>query len=330
MPPLCRHKSLPREHEDTPLNVIPEIAAAQEEFAAVRRDIHAHPELRYEEQRTSDLVTAQLTGWGIPVTRGLGKTGLVGTVKAGRSTRSVGLRADMDALPVTEQNDFPHRSQRPGTMHACGHDGHITMLLAAAHHLAHTRHFDGTVHLIFQPAEEGGAGARAMMDDGLFSRFPCDAVFALHNWPGLPPGSFAVNPGPIMASSNQFRVRVYGRGGHAAMPHNTQDPVFALLQIAQGLQGIITRNKKPVDSAVISITQLEAGRASNIIPDDAWLGGTVRTFSGAVLDLIESRVRQIAEGTAAAHGCRVEIEFERNYPHRQYGQGDGSRTSGDA
>lgn len=296
------------------MKTIPEIAAWQDEFTALRRDLHAHPELRYDEHRTAGLVAERLEGWGLEVTRGLGGTGVVATLRAGKSSRSVGLRADMDALPVLEQNQFPHRSLHPGRMHACGHDGHTTMLLAAARYLAGRRNFDGTAHFIFQPAEEGGAGARAMIESGLFKRFPCAAVFGIHNWPGLPAGHFAVNPGAIMASSNEFRITIRGKGGHAAMPHNTRDPVFAAIQIANGLQGIITRNKKPVDAAVLSITQLHAGEASNVIPDEAALGGTVRTFNIEALDLIESRMRQLATATAAAHDCTAETRFERNYP----------------
>lgn len=296
------------------MKTIPEIAAWQDEFTAIRRDLHAYPELRYDEHRTAGLVAERLAGWGLEVTRGLGGTGVVATLRAGKSSRSVGLRADMDALPVLEQNQFPHRSLHPGRMHACGHDGHTTMLLAAARYLAGRRNFDGTAHFIFQPAEEGGAGARAMIESGLFKRFPCEAVFGIHNWPGLPAGHFAVNPGAIMASSNEFRITVRGKGGHAAMPHNTRDPVFAAIQIANGLQGIITRNKKPVDAAVLSITRLHAGEASNVIPDEASLGGTVRTFNIEALDLIESRMRQLAAATAAAHDCTAETGFERNYP----------------
>ncbi len=296
------------------MKTIPEITAWQDEFTAIRRDLHAHPELRYDEHRTAGLVAERLAGWGLEVTRGLGGTGVVATLRAGKSSRSVGLRADMDALPVLEQNQFPHRSLHPGRMHACGHDGHTTMLLAAARYLAGRRNFDGTVHFIFQPAEEGGAGARAMIESGLFKRFPCEAVFGIHNWPGLPAGHFAVNPGAIMASSNEFRITVRGKGGHAAMPHNTRDPVFAAIQIANGLQGIITRNKKPVDAAVLSITQLHGGEASNVIPDEAALGGTVRTFNIEALDLIESRMRKLAAATAAAHDCTAETGFERNYP----------------
>jgi hippurate hydrolase len=296
------------------MRVIPEIADAHGEIQALRRDIHAHPELRYEEQRTSDLVAAKLAEWGIEVHRGLGKTGVVGVLRAGSGKRMIGLRADMDALPIQELNGFGHRSTHDGKMHACGHDGHTAMLLGAARYLATHRDFDGTVVLIFQPAEEGGAGAKAMIEDGLFERFPVDAVFGLHNWPGMPAGKFGNTAGPIMASSNEFHIRVRGVGAHAAMPHNGRDPVFAALQIANGLQGVITRNKKPIDTAVLSITQIHAGDAVNVIPDNATLAGTVRTFSVEVLDLIESRMRQIVEATARAYDCEADFEFRRNYP----------------
>jgi amidohydrolase len=293
---------------------IPDIERTRAEFEAIRRDIHAHPELRYEEHRTADLVAAKLTQWGIPVTRGLGRTGVVGTIKAGTSQRAIGLRADMDALPLQENNSFAHRSVHEGKMHACGHDGHTAMLLAAAHHLAHTRNFDGTVHLIFQPAEEGGAGAREMIDDGLFTRFSCDAVFGMHNWPGMRVGTFGVRSGAIMASSNEFRITVHGKGCHAGLPHNGNDPLFAATQIVSALQSIVTRNKRPIDNAVLSITQFHGGDATNIVPDSVWLGGTVRTFALEVLDLFESRMEQIARSVAEAFDCTVTFDFQRNYP----------------
>jgi amidohydrolase len=296
------------------MKLLPEVLAAREEIQSLRRTIHAHPELRYEEVRTSELVARQLEQWGIEVHRGLGKTGVVGVLKRGTGTRSVGLRADMDALPIHELNSFGHRSQNEGKMHACGHDGHTAMLLGAAQYLAKHGEFDGTVVFIFQPAEEGGAGARAMIEDGLFSRFPVDAVFGIHNWPGLAEGSFGVTEGPIMASSNEFRIDVRGVGAHAALPHNGRDPVFAAVQIANALQSIITRNKKPIDTAVLSITQIHAGDAVNVIPDEAWLAGTVRTFTTETLDLIESKMHKIAEATAAAYDCSASVTFHRNYP----------------
>jgi amidohydrolase len=296
------------------MNLIPEIEAAHDEIKALRRTIHAHPELRYEETGTAKLVADSLERWGLTVHRGLGKTGVVGVLKRGSSPISVGLRADMDALPIEEINTFEHRSQHQGRMHACGHDGHTAMLLGAAKHLAEHGKFDGTVVFIFQPAEEGGAGARAMIQDGLFTRFPVDAVFGIHNWPGMPAGQFGVTAGPIMASSNEFHIRVKGIGSHAALPHNGRDPVFTAVQIANGLQSIITRNKKPIDTAVLSITQIHAGDAVNVVPETALLAGTVRTFTVETLDLIEARLRKIVEATAAAYECEVEIDFLRNYP----------------
>ena len=286
-------------------------------IAGLRRDIHAHPELCFQEVRTADLVAAQLTGWGIPVHRGLGTTGVVGIVQGrdgGACGRSVGLRADMDALPMTELNGFAHASTHPGKMHACGHDGHTAMLLAAAQHLAQHRDFDGTAYLIFQPAEEGGGGAREMIRDGLFDRFPMDAVFGMHNWPGLPMGSFALSSGPVMASSNEFCITIAGKGSHAALPHNGIDPVPVACQMVMALQTIITRNKKPLDAGVISVTMIHTGEATNVVPDSCEIQGTVRTFTVEVLDLIEQRMREIAEHTAAAFGATVDFEFRRNYP----------------
>ena len=297
------------------MKLLPEILESAEVIQAIRRDIHAHPELCFEEKRTSDVVAQTLESWGIKIHRGLGKTGVVGIIEGSLGKgRSIGLRADMDALPLQEHNHFEHTSQHPGKMHACGHDGHVAMLLGAAQYLAQHRAFKGTVYLIFQPAEEGGGGAREMIRDGLFDLFPCDAVFGMHNWPGIPVGDFAVTPGPMMASSNEFQITVKGKGGHAALPHNSADPVFAASQIIGSLQAIITRNKRPVDAAVLSITQFHAGDASNIIPDSAWIGGTVRTFTHEVLDLIETRLNQIASATAQAFDCTAEVTFSRNYP----------------
>lgn len=294
--------------------LIPEIEASHEEIKALRRTIHAHPELRYEETKTSQLVAENLERWGLKVYRGMGKTGVVGILKRGSSTRCVGLRADMDALPINEINTFEHKSTNAGRMHACGHDGHTAMLLGAAKHLAEHGKFDGTIVFIFQPAEEGGAGAKAMIKDGLFEQFPVDAVFGVHNWPGMSAGSFGVTEGPIMASSNEFRITVKGIGSHAAMPHNGHDPIFTAVQIANGLQGIITRNKKPIDTAVLSITQIHAGDAVNVLPDEAWIGGTVRTFTVETLDVIERRMKTIVQSTAAAYECEAVLEFYRNYP----------------
>ncbi|TFY99654.1 M20 aminoacylase family protein [Ramlibacter rhizophilus] len=283
-------------------------------IAAIRRDIHAHPELCFQEVRTADVIASKLTEWGIPIHRGLGRTGVVGIVKNGTSERAVGLRADMDALPMQEFNTFAHASQHAGRMHACGHDGHTAMLLGAAQHLARHRNFDGTVYLIFQPAEEGGGGAREMIQDGLFERFPMEAVFGMHNWPGSQVGRFAVSAGPVMASSNEFKIRIRGKGSHAALPHNGIDPVPIACQLVQAYQTIISRNKKPVDAGVISVTMIHAGEATNVVPDSCELQGTVRTFTTEVLDMIERRMRQIAEHLCAAHDATCEFEFVRNYP----------------
>ena len=296
------------------MKIIDSIVTQAASIAAIRRDIHAHPELCFQEVRTADLVAAKLTEWGIPIHRGLGTTGVVGIVKNGTSKRAIGLRADMDALPMQEFNTFSHASQNKGKMHACGHDGHTAMLLAAAQHFAKQRLFDGTVYLIFQPAEEGGGGAREMIKDGLFEQFPMDAVFGMHNWPGTEVGKFAVSPGPVMASSNEFKVVIRGKGAHAALPHNGLDPVPVACQMVQAFQTIITRNKKPIDAGVISVTMIHAGEATNVIPNSCELRGTVRTFSVEVLDMIEARMRQIAEHTCAAFGLSCEFEFFRNYP----------------
>ncbi|MDB5850065.1 MAG: amidohydrolase [Rhodoferax sp.] len=296
------------------MKVIDSIVTQAAGIAAVRRDIHAHPELCFEEVRTADVVAAKLTEWGIPIHRGLGTTGVVGIIKHGNGTRAVGLRADMDALPLQEFNTFAHKSQHDGKMHACGHDGHTAMLLAAAQHLAKNRNFDGTVYLIFQPAEEGGGGAREMIKEGLFEQFPMEAVFGMHNWPGMPVGQFAVSPGPVMASSNEFKITIHGKGSHAALPHNGIDPVPIACQMVQGFQTIISRNMKPIDAGVISVTMIHAGAATNVVPDSCELQGTVRTFSLEVLDLIEQRMQQVAENISAAFGARCEFAFKRNYP----------------
>ena len=299
------------------MNVIDSIVTQAASIAAVRRDIHAHPELCFEEVRTADVVAQKLTEWGIPIHRGLGKTGVVGIVKGrdgGANGRAIGLRADMDALPMQEFNTFAHASSYPGKMHACGHDGHTAMLLAAAQHFAKHRNFDGTVYLIFQPAEEGGGGARVMIEEGLFEQFPMEAVYGMHNWPGMPVGQFAVSSGPVMASSNEFKITIRGKGSHAALPHTGTDPVPLACGMVQAFQTIISRNKKPVDAGVISVTMIHAGEATNVVPDSVELQGTVRTFTTEVTDLIEKRMRQIAEHHCAAHDATCEFEFVRNYP----------------
>ncbi len=296
------------------MKLIEPIIQFHAELKQIRRTIHAHPELSYEEVKTSELVAQKLTEWGIPVIRGLGGTGVVGVIRNGTSTRSVGLRADMDALPLQEHNTFPHKSKHDGKMHACGHDGHTTMLLGAAYYLAKHRNFDGTVYVIFQPAEEGAGGAKAMMDDGLFAQCPMEAVFGMHNWPGARAGCIGVVPGPMMASSNEFELVIKGKGSHAAQPHMSIDPIMVAVQIAQSWQTIVSRNTSPLDSAVLSITQIHAGSATNIVPDSANMIGTVRTFTIPVLDMIERRMKEIAEHTAAAFNASVDFHFKRNYP----------------
>jgi amidohydrolase len=296
------------------MRLIESILADAASIATLRRDIHAHPELCFQEQRTSDLIAQSLESWGIPVHRGLGTTGVVGIIQNGSSKRALGLRADIDALPITERNTFAHASRHAGKMHACGHDGHTAMLLAAAKHLSKHRHFDGTVYLIFQPAEEGGGGAREMIKDGLFEKFPMEAVFGTHNWPGLQVGQFALKSGPCYASSNEFKITVKGKGAHGAMPHLGIDPVPAACQMVGAFQTIVSRNLRPIDTGVISVTMLHTGEATNVIPESCVLEGTVRTFTTEVLDLIERRMKQVAEATAAAFDCACEFEFVRNYP----------------
>jgi amidohydrolase len=293
------------------MQIIPRIAAFADDLVAWRRDIHAHPELGFEESRTSDLVAERLAAFGIEVHRGIGKTGVVGVLKAGTSPRTIGLRADMDALPIHEENDFAYRSQHNGRMHACGHDGHTTMLLGAARYLAETRGFDGTVHFIFQPAEERLSGAVAMIADGLFGRFPCEAVFGMHNRPHLAVGKFAIRPGPMMAGGAFFDIRVTGRGAHAARPETGVDPIIVACHIAGALQTIVSRNVAPLDTAVLSVTQIHAGDAYNVIPPEAVLRGTVRTFAEAAFELIEINMRRLATGIASGFGATAALDFRR-------------------
>ena len=284
------------------------------ELTALRRDIHAHPELAFNETRTADIVAAELVRYGLEVHRNIAKTGVVGVLRAGNSQRMIGLRADMDALPLAEMNEFPHRSRHAGKMHACGHDGHTAMLLGAARYLAENPDFDGIAVFIFQPAEESEGGAAVMIEDGLFERFPVEAVFGLHNWPGMEAGHFAVSAGPVMASSNEFKITIRGKGGHAAIPHNALDPIPVACQMVQAFQTIVSRNVKPIDAGVVSVTMIHTGEVTNVIPDSCEIQGTVRTFSVAVLDLIEQRMREIAQHTCAAFGVTCEFEFDRNYP----------------
>lgn len=282
----------------------------------MRRDLHAHPELGFEEVRTAALVAETLQSWGIDVHTGIAGTGVVGVIEGKLSgAKTIGLRADMDALPLEEENDFEHRSQHAGRMHACGHDGHTTMLLAAAKHLARTRNFAGTVHLIFQPAEEmGKAGALKMIEEGLFERFPCDAVFALHNFALDQVGAFALNASALMASSNTFRITLHGSGTHASLPHTGIDPVAAVIDLGQQLQTLVAKNINSLERALLAVTQIQGSDAPNVIPDSAWLGGTVRTFSLEALDKLETALRRAAEHIALAHGCTADVQFRRASP----------------
>ena len=295
-------------------HLIEKLASIIPSMTQFRRDLHAHPELCFQEYRTSQRIVDQLQQWGIEVHTGIAETGVVGVIRKGSSSRSIGLRADMDALPMTEQNQFQHVSQYSGRMHACGHDGHVAMLLTAAYFLATQSEFDGTVNLIFQPAEEGGGGARRMLEEGLFERFPMDQIYAMHNWPGITEGQVAVCDGPIMASSNEFRILIKGKGGHAALPHLGIDPIPIACQLVQAFQTILTRNKNPSESGVISVTMIHAGEATNVVPEECELRGTVRTFTYELLDLIESRMRELTQHIANAYGAEPQFVFTRNYP----------------
>ena len=293
------------------------IRAYHDELRKLRRDIHAHPELAFQESRTATLVADQLAAWGIEAHRGLAKTGVVGVIHGRKGgTRAIGLRADMDCLPMHERNTFAHKSLNEGRMHACGHDGHTTMLLGAARYLAETRNFDGTAYLIFQPAEEGGGGGQVMVREGLFERFPANEIYALHNWPGLPAGQMAVRAGAVMAATDELQITVRGRGGHGAMPHLAVDPVVASAQIITALQTVASRTVSPVDSVVVSICSMVTSQVGvfNVIPDHVKLVGTVRTFEAPTRDLAERRVREIATKTAEAMGCTAEVTYERGYP----------------
>jgi hippurate hydrolase len=296
------------------MNIVEKIIQQQAEISAIRRDIHANPETAFQELRTSGLVAAKLESWGIEVHRGLAKTGVVGKLVCGSGQRAIGMRADMDALPIHEKNAFGYKSKNDGRMHACGHDGHTAMLLGAAKYLAQSKSFDGTAYFIFQPAEEGEGGGREMVNEGLFEKFPMEAVFGMHNWPGIAVGQFAVMPGPMMASSDTFEIRITGRGAHAAMPHNGVDPVVIGAEIVQALQTIPSRIVAPVDAAVVSVTQFHAGEAVNAIPSEAVLRGTARAFKPGVQDAIENGIKRLATGIAAAHGASATVSYERRYP----------------
>ena len=285
-----------------------------DELVAFRRDIHANPELAFNEVDTAAKVAQSLTDIGLEVTTGIGKTGVVGTLKVGSSSRSIGLRADMDALPIVEQTGLPYASCHHGVFHGCGHDGHTTMLLGAARHLARTKNFDGTVHFIFQPAEEGEAGAKAMIEDGLFERFPCDRVYAFHNWPDLPAGTIATRSGPIMAAADKFSIQVKGKGGHAAVPHQTPDAILAASELVSQLNTIVSRRIAPTSTAVLSVTQISGGSSHNVLPGSVQLTGTVRTFDASVQDQIEVAIRQVISGVGIATGTSISIDYKRYYP----------------
>ncbi|MDP1572996.1 MAG: M20 aminoacylase family protein [Pseudomonadota bacterium] len=284
-------------------------------LVALRHDLHAHPELAFEEHRSSEVVADYLRSLGLEVHRGLAGTGVVGVLRNGDSERCIGLRADLDALPLHEQNLFPHRSRHEGRMHACGHDGHTAMLLGAARELAEDADFNGTVVFIFQPAEETDGGARVMIEQGLFEQFPVDAVFGMHNWPGLAVGQFAVHNGPVMACADQFDIVLEGHGGHAAMPQQARDPLIAGAALVQALQTVVSRALDPLDPAVLSVTRFFAGgEAYNVIPAKAHIGGTVRTFRAEVQDRIEAALERLSAGIAAAHGVQAHLDYRRGYP----------------
>src|SRR3546814_578747 len=295
--------------------IINRIADFHADMTAWRRELHQHPELSYEERWTSDFVAKQLESFGIEVTRGIAVTGLVGKL-VGRSDngKAIALRADMDALPINEANEVEHKSLNPGRMHACGHDGHTTMLLGAAKYLAETRNFDGTVYFVFQPAEEGGAGGDRMVKEGLFERFPVDTVWGMHNIPGMDVGTISVKAGPMMAGTSEFDITVHGRGGHAAMAYQTVDPILVASEVVGALQSIASRHTHPLDSVVVSVTQIPAGDAYNVIPPSVALRGTVRTYRDEVTDLAGARMRQIDDGITAAHGGRGEVDVRPGHP----------------
>jgi amidohydrolase len=296
------------------MTVIKEITENNSKYMSWRKQLHSIPELAYKENETSDFIAEKLKSFGIPIVRGLGKTGLVGTIRSGNSDRSIGLRADMDALPINELNTFKHKSKHSGVMHACGHDGHSATLLAAAEYLSINRNFDGTVHLIFQPAEEGEAGAKAMIDDGLFQDFPMESVYAIHNWPGLAIGEIAMRSGPIMAAMDVFEIKIIGKGGHAALPHLVIDPIPVGAQVILALQNIVSRNLSPTDTAVVSVTQLHAGDAWAVVPKEIVLKGTVRSFTPRVQKLIEQRMKEITSGICTANNCDFNWWYEKRFP----------------
>ncbi|GAA5541551.1 MULTISPECIES: M20 aminoacylase family protein [Brucella] len=290
------------------------LASFIDEFIALRRDIHAHPELAFKETRTSALVADYLRQWGYDVTTGVGGSGVVGTLKRGNSGKAIGIRADMDALPIIEATGLDYASSNSGVMHACGHDGHTTILLAAARYLAQSGRFSGTVHLIFQPAEEIGAGARSMIEDGLFERFPCDAVYGLHNWPGVPAGKFGFVTGPAMASVDRARIRVNGRGGHGAEPHKSVDPVVVASSIVLALQTVVARNLDPLDMGVVTVASIHGGDALNVIPAHVDLGITIRSFSQTVREELRRRIEAVARSQAESFGAVADVNYQWGFP----------------
>ncbi len=296
------------------MKLLETLHARRTEHQRWRRHLHAHPETAFEEYKTAAFVAEKLREFGMEVETGIAKTGVVGTLTGQTSGGAIALRADMDALNMTERADLPHRSQTPGKMHACGHDGHTVMLLAAAEHLAKTRDFAGVIYFVFQPAEENEGGGRAMVEDGFFDRFPASEVYGMHNWPALPAGKIAVHTGPVMASADRFTIRILGRGGHGAMPHQTHDPILAAAHLITTLQSIVSRDVAPSDSAVVSVTRVDAGETYNVIPGSAELWGTARSFSPSTRDALEARIRETASGIGTALGVQIDVEYRRGYP----------------
>ncbi|MBX3454736.1 M20 aminoacylase family protein [Ferrovibrio sp.] len=296
------------------MELIDEIVANAAEITAWRRDLHMHPETAFEEHRTAQFVADKLESFGLEVNRGLARTGVVGTLRAGTGNRAIGLRADMDALDLHELNDFAHKSRHQGKMHGCGHDGHTAMLLGAAQYLAKAKPFDGIVHFIFQPAEENVAGGKVMVDEGLFEKFPCEAVYGMHNMPGIDVGKIVVRTGPMMASADMFFIKIRGTGAHGAYPHRGVDPIVIGSEIVMALQQIVSRNVDPLESAVVSVCQFNSGHTTNVIPEEAILTGTTRAFLPEVQDMIEARMQQIVTGIAAAHGATATLDYQRRYP----------------
>ena len=296
------------------MNIIPQLAADKDIMSTWRRDIHAHPEIAFEEHRTAQLVAEKLRKFGLEIETGIAGTGVVGTLTNGRGNRAIGLRADLDALPIQEANKFAHKSTHPGKMHACGHDGHTTMLLGAAKYLAEHGEFEGTVYFIFQPAEENEGGGRVMVEEGLFDRYPMEAVYGMHNIPGMPVGTFAVKPGPMMAAFDIFELVVTGKGGHAAMPHLTIDPIVVGTKIVEAYQSIVSRSIDPQDPVVLSVTQFHAGDAYNVIPNKVSISGCTRCFSPRVQEKLEAQMKQVATEICRAYGATCEFKYERRYP----------------